>query len=47
MNQRNLLETVQLAVLGALMFVAALVAERRLARLVAADAPSPRRAAPA
>jgi hypothetical protein len=47
MNHRNLLETVQLAFLGALMFVAALVAERRLARLVAADVPSSRRTAPA
>jgi hypothetical protein len=47
MNHRNLIETVQLAVLGAVMFVVAVVAERRLARLVEPSAPSARRTAPA
>ena len=40
MNNRNFLEAIQLTVLGVLMFVAAVVAERGLARLFDAGSPS-------
>ena len=47
MTDRNFFETLQLTVLGVLMFVAAVVAERRLARLFDAGPASDGRAAPA
>ena len=47
MTNRSLLEAVQLTVLGVLMFIVAAVAERRLARMFDAGAPSDGRAAPA
>ena len=46
MTNRNFLEAIQLTVLGVLMFVAAAVAERRLARLFDAGSPSDGRPAP-
>jgi hypothetical protein len=46
-HSRNLLEALQLAFLGLLMFVAAAVAERRLARLIDVASPAGGRAAPA
>jgi hypothetical protein len=47
MINRNLLEAIQLTILGVLMFVAAAVAERRLARLFDAGSPPDARTAPA
>jgi hypothetical protein len=47
MSNRSLLEAIQLTVLGVILFVVAAVAERRLARLFEADAPSSGRTAPA
>jgi hypothetical protein len=47
MTKRNIFETIQLTVLGVLMFVAAVVAERRLARLFDAGSASDGRPAPA